>query len=109
MSSKQGVNCVRYNADSSVLLSGSYDKTVRAWDIRARNAYMPIQVLDDFKDSVTSLVVSDHEIIAGCVIVSAILTVDSETDCAVIISAQMRRWHRADVRPSVRGAVARAH
>ncbi|KAF4319806.1 hypothetical protein G195_004769 [Phytophthora kernoviae 00238/432] len=64
---KQSVNCVRYNADSSVLLSGSYDKTIRAWDIRARNAYTPIQVLDDFKDSVTSMVVTDHEIIAGCV------------------------------------------
>jgi mitogen-activated protein kinase organizer 1 len=58
---------VRYNGDASVLFSGSYDKTVRAWDIRARNAYAPIQVLDEFKDSVTSLVVSDHEIIAGCV------------------------------------------
>ncbi|RQM15480.1 hypothetical protein DD237_005915 [Peronospora effusa] len=33
----------------------------------ARNAYMPIQVLDDFRDSVTSMVVTDHEIIAGCV------------------------------------------
>lgn len=37
-----------------------------AW-CRQRNAYKPIQVLDDFKDSVTSLVVSGHEIIAGCV------------------------------------------
>ncbi|KAI9921372.1 hypothetical protein PsorP6_002362 [Peronosclerospora sorghi] len=63
----QSVNCLCYNADSSVLLSGSYDKTVRAWDIRARNASMPIQVLDDFRDSVTSVVVTDHEIIAGCV------------------------------------------
>lgn len=64
---EQSVNCVRFNADSSVLLSGSYDKTIRAWDIRARNAYVPIQVLDDFKDSVTSMVVTDYEIIAGCV------------------------------------------
>ncbi|RLN71943.1 hypothetical protein BBJ28_00007506 [Nothophytophthora sp. Chile5] len=31
---EHSVNCVRYNADSSVLLSGSYDKTIRAWDIR---------------------------------------------------------------------------
>ena len=87
---------MRYNADSSVLLSGSYDKTVRAWAmrsvkiraiagatlcvhptelltrvcgcalaVRARNSYMPIQVLDDFRDSVTSMVVAEHEIIAG--------------------------------------------
>ncbi|KAF1330213.1 Mitogen-activated protein kinase organizer, partial [Globisporangium splendens] len=52
---------------NSVLLSGSYDKTIRAWDMRARNTHLPIQVLDDFKDSVTSMVISDHEIIAGCV------------------------------------------
>jgi WD40 repeat protein len=32
----QSVNCVRFNADSSVLLSGSYDKTIRAWDIRLK-------------------------------------------------------------------------
>ncbi|CAI5720063.1 unnamed protein product [Hyaloperonospora brassicae] len=64
---EHSVNCVRYNADSSVLLSGSYDKTVRAWDMRARNSYVPIQVLDDFRDSVTSMVVAEHEIIAGCV------------------------------------------
>ncbi|CEG45285.1 mitogen-activated protein kinase [Plasmopara halstedii] len=64
---EHSVNCVRYNADSSVLLSGSYDKTIRAWDIRARNAFTPIQVMDDFKDSVTSLVVTDYEIVAGCV------------------------------------------
>lgn len=30
----QSVNCVRYNADATVLLSGSYDKTIRAWDLR---------------------------------------------------------------------------
>ncbi|TDH65405.1 hypothetical protein CCR75_003609 [Bremia lactucae] len=64
---EHSVNCVQFNAYSSVLLSGSYDKTVRAWDIRARNAYMPIQILDDFRDSVTSMVVTDHEIVAGCV------------------------------------------
>ncbi|TYZ58564.1 hypothetical protein PybrP1_007282 [[Pythium] brassicae (nom. inval.)] len=70
---EHSVNCVRYNVDSTVLLSGSYDKTIRAWDLRhaalplQRNAYTPIQVLDDFKDSVTAMVVSDHEIIAGSV------------------------------------------
>ncbi|KAJ0408528.1 hypothetical protein P43SY_006458 [Pythium insidiosum] len=64
---EHSINCVRFNADSSVLLSGSYDKTVRAWDVRARNSFRPIQVLDEFKDSVTSLVVTGHEIIAGCV------------------------------------------
>ncbi|DBA03625.1 TPA: hypothetical protein N0F65_006804 [Lagenidium giganteum] len=61
-----GVNCVQFNANASVLLSGSYDKTIRLWDMRSRNN-TPIQILDEFKDSVTSIAVSDHEIVAGCV------------------------------------------
>lgn len=59
------MNAIKYNADCSVLVSASYDSTVCIWDVRARNAYTPIQVLKEFKDSVTSIVVSDHEIIAG--------------------------------------------
>ncbi|KAF0690385.1 Aste57867_18220 [Aphanomyces stellatus] len=61
------INAVRYNDDCSVLVSASYDSTVRLWDVRARNSFAPIQVLDHFKDSVTSVHVAEHEIIAGCV------------------------------------------
>ena len=59
------VNCVAFNSDSSVILSGSFDGAVKAWDVRSRNR-TPIQSLDHAKDSVSSLCVSDHEIISGC-------------------------------------------
>lgn len=51
-------------------LSGSYDKSVKVWDCRSRNA-VPIQEMLEARDSVSSIVVSDSEIIAasvdGCV------------------------------------------
>lgn len=58
------VNCVEFNEDSTIILSGSIDGTMRAWDVRSR-ANEPIQVMSEFKDSVTSIDVSDHEILAG--------------------------------------------
>ncbi|KDO17974.1 hypothetical protein SPRG_16626 [Saprolegnia parasitica CBS 223.65] len=61
------VNAVEYNDDCSVVASASYDSTVRLWDMRSRNSFAPIQVLDHFKDSVTSVKMTDHEIITGCV------------------------------------------
>ncbi|KAL5022334.1 hypothetical protein ScPMuIL_001489 [Solemya velum] len=58
------VNCVKFNEESTVVLSGSIDCTIKAWDCRSRSTN-PIQTMDDPKDSVTSLEVSDHEILAG--------------------------------------------
>jgi len=58
------VNCVAFNEDSSVVISGSVDTTVKIWDCRARNQE-PIQSLEECKDSVTALDVSDHEILVG--------------------------------------------
>ncbi|PVD23115.1 hypothetical protein C0Q70_16378 [Pomacea canaliculata] len=58
------VNCVRFNEESSVILSGSIDSTVRAWDTRSRG-HSPIQILDEAQDGVTSIEVSDHEILTG--------------------------------------------
>jgi len=70
------VNCIAFNNEleyvssnndtCTVLVTGGYDKTVRIWDCRSNN-YSPIQILEDAKDSVTSLVVTKHEIIAGSV------------------------------------------
>ncbi|OQR90091.1 mitogen-activated protein kinase organizer [Thraustotheca clavata] len=61
------VNAVEYNDDCSVLASASYDSTVRLWDMRSRNSFNPIQILNQFTDSVTSVKLTDHEIIAGSV------------------------------------------
>ncbi|XP_046578150.1 WD repeat domain-containing protein 83-like [Haliotis rubra] len=58
------VNCVKFNEESTVVLSGSLDSTVQAWDCRSRKT-TPIQVMDEAKDSVTSIQVSDHEILTG--------------------------------------------
>lgn len=61
------VNTVRFNQpDSSLIFSSSYDCTIRCWDSRSRSME-PIQVLDDAKDSISSLTVSDHEILTGSV------------------------------------------
>lgn len=60
------VNCVRFNEEATVILSGAIDASVRTWDCRSRRLE-PIQVLDEAKDSVSSIAVSDHEILTGSV------------------------------------------
>jgi len=63
-------NALAMNADSTVLLTASYDQTLSLWDLRGA-ARDPIQILSDFKDSVTSIAQTDSAIIAssvdGCV------------------------------------------
>lgn len=49
-----------------MIVSGSYDRTVKIWDMRSNN-YRPIQTLDDFGDSVSSLYVAKEEIVTGYV------------------------------------------
>lgn len=58
------MNAVAFNDESSVLISGSLDATVRLWDIRSSN-FQPIQVIEDFKDSVMSVDVQGVEIVTG--------------------------------------------
>ena len=48
------------------LMSASYDRTVRCWDLRARSTY-PMQVLSGAADSVSALAVGEHEIVAGSI------------------------------------------
>lgn len=63
---EQRVNAVALNAQSTVLMSASYDQTVSFWDLRS-NMRDPIQRLSDFKDSVTSLAITDNVIFAGSI------------------------------------------
>ena len=51
----QRINAVALNEEGTVLLTGSYDRSVAAWDLRA-NSRDPVQVLTDAGDSVTSVV-----------------------------------------------------
>eukprot|EP01083_Nonionella_stella_P030811 84404_1 len=60
------INSMAFNADCTVLMTGSYDKTVRAWDLKSFSRD-PIQVMGQFKDSVSSVAVSGHEIIVGSI------------------------------------------
>ena len=50
----------------SVVVSASFDGTVRIWDVKS-NAYKPIMTFDEAKDSVTDVVVCDDTIISGSV------------------------------------------
>ncbi|EPY54275.1 MAPK organizer 1 family WD repeat protein [Schizosaccharomyces cryophilus OY26] len=58
------VNTVRYNEDSSILASGSFDSKVRLWDCRS-NSSGPVQVLNEAKDSVSTIDIIEDKIIAG--------------------------------------------
>jgi mitogen-activated protein kinase organizer 1 len=60
------VNAVRFNKDNSVLITGSYDRTLKVWDCKSRN-FDAIQVMGEAKDSVTSIIVTDINIITGSV------------------------------------------
>ena len=60
------VNCVRFNYNSTLLLSGGNDSIVRIMDLKSRS-WEPVQMLDDAKDSITSIDMSNDEIIVGSV------------------------------------------
>ena len=90
------VNSVSFGADDNVIVTGSYDRSVRSktpggaqqpipacvpvaacrrhpgalqvrvWDCRS-NSWDPIQTMDPFGDAVTSVAVREHEIVAGSV------------------------------------------
>jgi mitogen-activated protein kinase organizer 1 len=51
-----------------VLFSGSYDRSVRVWDLRS-NSRSEIQIIRDFKDSVSSIDVGNDKktIICGSI------------------------------------------
>lgn len=59
-------NAVLFNHDDSVVMTASYDQSVKCWDLRSNNKD-PIQVMSDFKDSVTTLARTPTAILAGSV------------------------------------------
>ncbi len=60
------INGIDFNSDATLLASGSYDATVRLWDVRAQSK-LPIQVLEQAKDSVSSVRISGGHILTGSV------------------------------------------
>lgn len=61
------VNSITLNTDDSMLASGSYDQTVKLWDIRGggSNQSRPVQTLTGAKDSVSAVGMSGTDIIAA--------------------------------------------
>jgi mitogen-activated protein kinase organizer 1 len=60
------VNTVSFNPQETVLVSGSYDCSVRIWDLKSQSLE-PIQILKEAKDSITKVLVFDDKIFAACV------------------------------------------
>jgi mitogen-activated protein kinase organizer 1 len=64
------INTVALNQENSVLVSGSYDNTIKFWDIKSRDR-KPIDSFTEFKDSVTKILIDGSLIyvssVDGCV------------------------------------------
>ncbi|XP_041983895.1 WD repeat domain-containing protein 83 [Aricia agestis] len=60
------VSCIKFNEESTMAVSGSVDNTVAFWDVVSRRQE-PVQVLKDAKDSITSIQVTDHEVLTSSV------------------------------------------
>lgn len=61
------VECVAFGGDGdSVVVSGSFDSTVRFWDTKA-SGNRPIMVLSDGRDSISDVAVQGPEVVTGCV------------------------------------------
>ncbi|KAJ2743479.1 WD repeat-containing protein 83 [Coemansia sp. BCRC 34301] len=68
----QRVDCVAISDNGSIVVSGSFDKTVRVWDTRSTSTPLALlQVLKESKDGISSLALTPTEIVAssidGCV------------------------------------------
>ena len=58
------INTVGFNADASVMTTGSFDASVRFWDLKS-NSWKPIQVLNDARDSVSVVKVEGWDVFTG--------------------------------------------
>lgn len=64
----QRTNTIMFNDDATVLFTGSYDKSVKCWDLRAQNnSRDPIETLDGSTDSITALAKTEHCILTASV------------------------------------------
>ena len=55
---------MKFNFESTMLFSASVDGTCKAWDLRSRS-YEPTQTMNEAKDNVTSLYLTDSQILTG--------------------------------------------
>ena len=69
------INTLELNKESNILFSGSYDTTIKIWDLKSHNKD-PIQTLSDFKDSVSSIKLVDDYILYTASIDGRIRTYD---------------------------------
>ncbi|XP_045489091.1 WD repeat domain-containing protein 83 [Pieris rapae] len=60
------VTCIKFNEESTMAISGSIDNTVALWDVLSRRQE-PVQILRDAKDTITSIQVTDHEVLTTSV------------------------------------------
>eukprot|EP01084_Bolivina_argentea_P124554 220703_1 len=60
----QRINCLAFNQQNNIIVSGSFDQTVLFYDLKSYNKSKPFYQLtsDYFKDSVTDIYFSEYEI-----------------------------------------------
>jgi mitogen-activated protein kinase organizer 1 len=71
----QRINCVDMNTEGCVLLTGSDDSTAKLWDLRS-NSRTPLQILNEFQDSVTSVHIIDNQKLLGTSLDGIVYTYD---------------------------------
>ncbi len=64
---RESINAVAANEEFTLLATGSYDRSIKCWDLRSQNR-SAIQELQGCTDSVSSVVVEQgNSILAGCI------------------------------------------
>lgn len=60
------INTCAWNSDCSILVSGSYDTTLKLWDCKSGSSHC-IEELKGFRDSVSKVIIKGNMIIASCI------------------------------------------